>query len=149
MKMPRLSIAWAMVLVAMAALNLAVIRALYDGYEEQILFDSLPTANIMVFAAIAGVRHRRWRACTIGFVVASALSLLAYHVWSNNHPWTWLHYFEPLAAIAQRIKDAYISSHMLIIYGMLIVVFSIPHAIIGLAGGYLAAEGWAIMKRRK
>ena len=149
MKPPRLSIAWSMVGVALVALNLSVIRALADGYQEQFLFDALPTANILLLVAVAGFRRRRLRAFALGFVVAGASSSIAYQIWSDIHPWEWLSYFQPLSNIAVRIRDAYPASHMPIVYAMMIVVFTLPHTIIGLAGGYLTAKEWTIMARRR
>ena len=137
MRLPRVSIAWSMVGVALVALNLSVIRALADGYQEQFLFDALPTIDILVLAGLAGFRRRRLRAFALGFVVAGASSLIAYQIWSDNHPWEWLGYFQPLSDIAVRIRDAYPASHMPFVYAMMIAVFTLPHTIVGLAGGYL------------
>ncbi len=149
MNLPRVSIAWSMVGVALVALNLAAIRALADGYHEQLLFDALPTIDILVLAGIAGFRRRHWRAFALGFVLTGALSLIAYQFWAENHPWEWLRYFQPLSDLASRIRDAYPRSYMPIIYAMLCIVFAIPHAFIGLVGGCLGAKGWAIIARRR
>jgi hypothetical protein len=149
MGLPRLSIAWSMVGVALVALNLAAIRALADGFQEQLLFDALPTLNLMALAAIIGRHRRRLRPYALGFVVAGSFSLLAYQIWAENHPWECLRYFQPLSDIAVRIRDAYPHSHMPIVYTMLIVVFAVPHSIVGIVGGCLTAKGWEIMARRK
>src|SRR5262245_60848405 len=46
-KPPRFSLAGAMAFVAAVALNLAAFRALYDEPGEALLFDALPTVNIL------------------------------------------------------------------------------------------------------
>jgi hypothetical protein len=138
-----------MVGVGLVALNLAAIRALADGFQEQLLFDALPTLNLLVFTAIVGCNRRRLRPYALGFVVVGSSSLLAYQVWAENHPWEWLRYFQPLSDIAVHIRDAYPQSYMPIVYTMLIIVFAIPHSIAGVVGGCLTAKGWAIIARRR
>jgi hypothetical protein len=84
MRLPRLGIARLMVFVAYVALNLGVIRALYDGFWEDLLFDALPTVNILVLMSIAGFRRHRMRAFALGFVVIGAASLLALQMWARE-----------------------------------------------------------------
>ena len=150
MRPPRLRIAGVMIVVAILALDLGTIRALVSGTEEGLLYEALLTVNILVFVGIAGFRSHRSRAFTLGFEVVGSLSLLAYLAWSRNHPWSWLHYFEPpLKAIHRRVEEVFPKAHLIVMYIISIVSFAIPHTILGLSGGYLTAKGWAMIGRRK
>jgi hypothetical protein len=148
--MPRLGIARLMVFVAYVALNFGVIRALYDGFWEDLLFDALPTMNILVLMSIAGFRRHRMRTFALGFVVIGAASLLALQMWAREYPWTFLRYFQPQCdAVEYRIKAVFPSAYLSVMYGILVLVFAIPHTILGIAGGYLAAKVWGMMRRRR
>jgi hypothetical protein len=139
-----------MVVVAIAALDLGAVRALLDGVEEDLLFTALPTVNILVCAGIVGFRSRRARVFTLGFVAVGTLSLVAFQVWFRENPWTFLRYFNPpFLAIDRRVEAAWPGGHMTIMYLLLILVFPIPHIVLGLAGGRLAATGGAILMRRR
>ena len=148
MKPPRFHLAWAMILIAVLALNLGVIRALYDEMEEHLLFDALPMANVMAVVGIAGFRRRAY-AFILGFAVTVSLSMLAYQTWSCENPWTWLRIFEPpFQAIDRGLEAVFSDAHVAILHLVIIVVFAIPHAVLGLAGGYMTGKGWAIVRRK-
>jgi hypothetical protein len=149
MARPRWSIAWVMALVAVSAVDLAVIHALVDGPEALFLFDALPMANLLALAGFVGFRSRRRRAFAAGFVVAGASSLIAYKVWAENHPWTWLGDVEPLTTLVARAEDSHSLYAIIPAYAVLVLALAVPHTLLGLAGGCLAARGWAIFQRRK
>jgi hypothetical protein len=149
MRIPRFHLAGAMIFVGVVALNLGAVRALYDNIGEELLFDALPTVNILAGVGFAGFRGRRLRAFAIGFVLAGALSLIAFLLWIETHPWTALRYLvPPLEALDSLVAGAFPNSRDAIMYVILVVAFSIPHAIVGLAAGGLAAHGWAFVTLR-
>jgi hypothetical protein len=136
MRAPRFHLAGAMIFVAVVALNLGAVRALYDDIGEHLLFDALPTVNILAAVGFAGFRRRRLRAFAIGFVLAGALSLIAFLVWSDIDPWTALRYIEPpFKALDRVVVGSFPDSHIAIMNVICVVAFSIPHAILGLVGG--------------
>ena len=150
MSVPRFNLAGAMIFVAVVALNLGAVRALYDDIGEQLLFDALPTVNLLAAVAFAGFRRRYLRAFAIGFVLAGASSLIAFLVWINTNPWTAIRYLGPPSeALDCLVAGAFPDSHVLIMNVIFVVVFSIPHAILGLVGGGLAAKGWAMVIGRR
>jgi hypothetical protein len=149
MRVPRFNLAGAMIFVAVVALNLGAVRWLYD-FDELLLFDALPTANILAAVGFAGLRRRRLRAFAIGFVLACALSLIAFLLWIDRNPWTAIRYLgPPFDALDRLVGGAYPDSRIAIMYVIFVVAFSIPHAALGLVGGCLTAKVWATVNRRK
>jgi hypothetical protein len=148
MKPPRFHLAGAMTAVAVLALNLGAVRALYDEYGELLLLDALPAVNLL--AVVGFTWFRRRRAFALGFMAAGALSVAALLVWIDANFWTFLRYFEPPAqAVDHVIEMALPNAHMAVMYVILIVAFAIPHAITGLAGGYLLDKVWSMIRHRK
>lgn len=138
-----------MTFVAILALDLGVIRAVRDRPEEDILILILPTANILLAAGIVGLRRERARAFALGFVVVGALSLLAFHGWVQRNPWSFLRLVNPpIRAVEGLLEPVWPAAVMPVLYTTFLVAFAIPHAALGLAGGYLAARGWATLGRR-
>ncbi len=85
MQMPRFRIAWLMVFVAIAALNLGAIRALLgirsslNNKAVGVLgMGALPMANLLAAGTIAGRWHPSCRAFFWGFEVAGAVALVLY-----------------------------------------------------------------------
>jgi MprA protease rhombosortase-interaction domain-containing protein len=62
MTFPRISLARMMILVAVLAVNFAVVHALRDHMEEQLLFLALPTVDLLAAVGLAGFCRRRMRA---------------------------------------------------------------------------------------
>jgi hypothetical protein len=150
MKPPRLNISRVMVVVAILALEFGVIKALLTESEDEFLFEDFPTVNLLLFAVFAGIRKPRARSFVLGFVVAGTLSLLAFKAWAHSNPWTFLRLFTPpFQALDRRLVELWPGAHNIIIYAILVAVFTLPHTILGLAGGYLTRIGWAMVKRRK
>jgi hypothetical protein len=144
MRFPRLSIAGLMKLVAFAALNLAAVHALYDGTGEELLYLALPTGNVMSIVVIAGIRRPALRPFALGFLGAGTLSLVAFLAWTDANPWTFLRYFEPpCQAIERLLEKGFPNTHMALLYAIVLTAFAIPHAVAGLAGGWLAAKVWS------
>ena len=150
MKLPRFNLAGAMTFLVVVALNLGAIRARYDDADEHLLFDALPTANVLAAVAYAGFRRRRLRAFAVGFVLSGAMSLLAYQAWLEYYPWTLLRYLgPPFGAIERLVGTAFPDSPQAILYVIAGVAFAAPHAIVAIAGGGFAAMEVAMVRRRK
>lgn len=140
MKLPRLKISSVMILVAIVGLNLAVFRALISGRNEELLVTALPTVDLLIFVGFVG--FSRARPFTVGFVVVGSLSLLTYLAWTENRPWSWLHDFEPLLqTIARFVMEVYPNTYIAIMFTIATVFHTIPHSVLGLAGGFLVAKG--------
>jgi hypothetical protein len=83
MRMPRVSIAWLMAVVLLAAANFAALRVLfapaYDERQGAFVIGLLPTANLVALAAASVTRHlvreRRGRSFEVGFLVSGLLVL--------------------------------------------------------------------------
>ena len=101
MKLPRFRVAWAMIFVAIAALNFGVIRIWSDfkrvdiynetstwilnrsDYHNMLVDDALvtgalPMANVVVVGLLTGLRRRRSRPFLSGFEVFGAMALALY-----------------------------------------------------------------------
>lgn len=145
MKPLRFHLAGAMAAVAALALNLGVIRLLLGGTEEELLYRALPMANLLAAVGIAAICRPRLRSFAIGFMIAGVLSLVTFLAWVDENPWTFLHYFEPpLLAIDQFVEAAFPSGRFAILYAIMIAIFAVPHAVVGLAAGSLTARAWSL-----
>src|SRR3981081_3236778 len=129
----RLKISRVMVVVAILALEFGVIKALLAESEDEFLFVDFPTVNLLLVAVFVAIRKPRARSFVLGFVVAGTLSLLAFHAWAHAHPWTFLRYFTPpFEALDRRLVGLWPDAHNIMVYAILVVVFALPHAILGL-----------------
>jgi hypothetical protein len=148
MEPPRLKISTVMALVAVVGLNLAIFMALRDRAEGGHLFRTVPTVNILVLGGVAG--FRRSRPFAIGFVVAGTMSLLAFQMWVQGNPWSFIRLATPpVEALDHRLQGLFPNAHEPIVYAVLVVFFAIPHSILGLAGGFLTAKGKTMVERRR
>jgi hypothetical protein len=149
MKLPRISLSLMMILVAVLAVNLAIVHALRDHMGEDLLFIALPTVNLLAAVGVAGLRRRNLRAFALGFVAVGATSLAAFLTWIDANTWTFLRYAEPLSrAIDRQASHLLPASHTAAVFVVLVVILMMPHAVLGLVGGGVAAKGWSIMSRR-
>ena len=151
---PRLTVRRLMVAVAILALNFGVIREHLrpeSWVDELVVLGALPMANVLVFVGLLGIRSRRARAYTIGFEAFGMLSLSSYVAWvSLSSPWTIIHYLDTIfGPIGEFVRWACPGFDVPIGYGIAIVIFLIPHALFGIAGGYLSAKLGAIVARRR
>ena len=72
---PRFRIAWVMVAVAIAALNLAVIRVLLGSpVGELVVLGALPMANVLAVGLLIGLRRRGSRPFLLGFEAFGAMA---------------------------------------------------------------------------
>jgi hypothetical protein len=84
-KIPRFQIAWIMVAVAIAGINFAGLRALFDDHRAGIegvllFFGALPVANVLVVGMLIARKRRGSRPFLLGFEVFGALALALYIV---------------------------------------------------------------------
>lgn len=90
MRRPRIRIAWAMVLTAIAALNLGAMRAVSDHrgpVSGMLAIGALPMANVLAFGLLVGCLHRGSRPFLVGFEALGALALAFYAaaIWSPSY----------------------------------------------------------------
>ena len=81
MQGPRVRIAWVMVFIAVAAVDLAAIRAVFErpGPVGFLLATgALPMANLLGLGLLVGGLHRRSRPFLLGFETLGALALVFY-----------------------------------------------------------------------
>jgi hypothetical protein len=90
MKIPRFRVAWAMIFVAVTALNFGALRKWSDfkrlhvyNYHNMLVDDALvtgalPMANVLVVGLLIGLRRRRSRPFLSGFEVFGATALALY-----------------------------------------------------------------------
>lgn len=65
--------------------------------------------------------------------------------WADANPWTFLRYAEPPSQVIGRpLEKIFPNTHMAILYVIAIAAFATPHAVAGLAGGWLTAKAWAM-----
>jgi hypothetical protein len=107
LKAPRFQIAWIMVAVAIAGINFAGLRALFDdrsGIEGVLLFiGALPVANVLVVGMLIARKRSGSRPFFLGFEVFGAFSLTLYI----------------LAATCFRIEDGPLERYLFLVLGPL------------------------------
>ena len=81
MKTPRFRIAWVMVVVAVAALDFAAIRAFLGSKSlaaDSLLLGALPMANVLALGILTGQRRPRSSPFLLGFGTFGAIALAVY-----------------------------------------------------------------------
>jgi small basic protein len=80
MRMPRVSIAWVMVAVAIAALDFGAIRAHLDPQSDTagLVFGALPMANVLLVGLLTAPYRPRSRSYLLGFEAFGAIALALY-----------------------------------------------------------------------
>jgi hypothetical protein len=145
MKPPRFRIAWLMAIVALAALNLAAIRAASDsssGPEVLLCMVALPMTNVLALAILIGHRHRGWRRLLLGFE-AFGVSALAYLIVAilSGEAWVWSYItlvLEPTRAIVRPSGGANWSTIRLLVGRSILSAWAtLPQLAFALVGGFL------------
>jgi hypothetical protein len=78
---PRVGIAWVMMIIAIAALNMGAIRVVSDHANAQtdlLASGTLPMANLLAFGLLVGHRRHGSRSFLVGFEAFGALALAFY-----------------------------------------------------------------------
>jgi hypothetical protein len=104
-KAPRFRITWVMFAVAIAALNLGAIRAVFDRNSRTsylLGIGAMPMANVLAVGLLIGHRRRKSRRFLSGFVVFGALALAVY------------------VAVARSFADDLINTYIKLSYNLLL-----------------------------
>ena len=150
MKSPRVSISWFMVAVAIVALNFAAIRALSRQVRRGPPVPGPANGQHPAARGDRGIPPPSLAGFRPGFRDRRRGVARRFPFWASENPWTFLHYFEPpIRAVDRRVEVLFPRSRGVIIYGIGVVAFAIPHAIVGVIGGCLTAKGWAILTKRR
>jgi hypothetical protein len=132
-----------MVIVAIAALNFATVRAVWGGSGPTpglLAFGALPVASVLVIGLLVGRKRPASRPFLLGFVMFGVAALAIYIFLSifvaeqTLMPYVSL-ILEPLMRITGRVpSDAYIAA----IYPAAVVTLGVPQLVFALLGGYLS-----------
>jgi hypothetical protein len=144
MKMPRFRIAWVMVFVAVAALNLTVFRAAEDlpFNTSALLVGAMPMASVLAIGLIFGYRWHGSRPFLLGFESFGLMALAFFvvlAVWFYHEtvgPYVSL-FIEPLAKIIGRDRDIFFIS---VAYPVAVVALGLPQMAFALMGGFLSRK---------
>jgi hypothetical protein len=152
---PRFRIAWVMVIVAIAALNLTAIRAIQDSETlagEFLVVGALPMANILAVGILIGRRRRGSRPFFLGFEAFGVISLALYVVsaifFRDRVFDPYLHLFlflDPIMEIIGR-RPAVVSVPIRISVSVVILV--VPQLAFALLGGFLSRTYRITITRR-
>ena len=147
MRAPRFRIAWIMFAVAIAAINLAPIRALNDPGLGGVLIvvGALPVANVLVVGMLTARKRPGSRPFLLGFEVFGALALALYlfavtcsgsRTWVNGPLERYLsQVLGPLRPVIQPYGPfAHAAIELFVIFVMLVG----PQLVFAVAGGFLS-----------
>ena len=143
MKRPRFRIAWIMAIIAIAAVDIAVVRAVSDHLNptlELLALGALPMANVLAFGMLAGFGGRDRRPFLLGFESFGALALAVYIVLACYFtmetivPFISL-FLNPLVPIVGLERS---SAVMVVEYSAATVVLTLPQLAFALLGGLLS-----------
>jgi hypothetical protein len=142
-----------MVFVALAALDLTAIRAVFDhrGPTSYLLgTGAMPMANVLVVGLLVGHWRRRGRRFLIGFEAFGTMALAAYVVsasWFAKElviPYLRLVYTPSISRMFIRMS---LQSYFVIYYLILAVLLGLPLLAFALIGGFFC-RGLATAERR-
>jgi hypothetical protein len=140
----RFRIAWVMVLVAFAALDLAAIRAVVDhrGSTRYLLgIGAIPMANVLVAGLLVGRWRRESRRFLIGFEAFGAMACAAYVISASLFaretliPYIWLVH-TPIISFIDATMPLSRPFYFLVYYFVLAVLLGLPLVAFALVGGF-------------
>jgi hypothetical protein len=145
MRAPRIRLAWLMMFIALAALDLGAIRLLADSWGRNsglLGLGMLPMANVLTFALRLGLRRRESRRFLLGFELCGVAALIAYAcVILFSTRLTWLYFVPAIETIREKPGPVATTSHLLTYYACIGPWATWPQLTFALAGGFLAAPG--------
>ena len=135
MRLPRTSIARLMVVVAVAAVNLAVGRLMYR-YDLGLVFQGAPMGLVCQFALFrfaVGPRgsRRRWAG-----VVVSSIALMAFSTWlvmSRAYQWEIAHFWMTITSVVA--PSAAREENRLVLGSLFLLVWTLPQIVLAMLGG--------------
>ena len=151
--MPRFRIAWVMLLVAIAALNLGAIRAMSDSWGRTsglLGLGVLPMTNVLAVGLMIGYRNRESRTFLLGFEAfgATVLALYAAVIPSSAElSWT---YFAPAVEVWRSTIGPFGTTvRGLLGYSFLSLWATWPQLAFALFGGFLTRSFAASREQRR
>lgn len=148
--MRRISIAKAMILVAVVAVNIGVARMLYE-YEDETAAATVPIGLLIQFGIVQAVRGRG-RAFWIGFAVAAAACLATFVIARPDSDSAllrlWLGYTKYAIRWLNRMTHVWDyynrTENEAVLVLTLSAVWTLPSLVIGLAVGVIS---WGLVRR--
>jgi hypothetical protein len=140
-RVPRVRIAWLMIVVALAALDFGAIRAMSDSWGRTsglLGLGLLPMANVLAFAPLVGLRRRAGRGFLLGFEMfgATAMALYAGVILSRNDL-VWTYFVPAIEALQATIGPIVTTPRMLIYLSSLGLWATWPQVAFALVGGLI------------
>ena len=151
MRVPRFRIAWVMIFVAIAALDFAAIRVMFDSPRTQgLISGALLMSNVLAAGILISRQCPECRPFLLGFEAFGALALALYVALVNFFPDPWLDpYIAPSRETLERIIGR---DHPLLFYPILIFVVVVmlggPQVAFALVGGFLSRRIKITVTRR-
>jgi hypothetical protein len=142
MKTPSFRIAWLMVAVAIAALDVKVMRDVVGSRSSRnigLVLGSLPMVNALAVGVLFDQRRRACRWSLLGFEVFGAISVALYiALWSNFDYEIERTYLKPLIDLLQRtIGQDHPNIFIPILYVGVMLMVGLPQLALALVGGFL------------
>ena len=164
MKLPRLSIANLMAVVALIAIDISLIKS-QDWYSLILLAGFLPLANILAISGLAAIRGALWRnevtPFLFGFQVSGWTALFVYTIISNYPSFVATSLMDLQLRLEDLICDNLVSLRLISRMGLsdhdkaiylasLGFVYLVPQLLIALAGGWISSRlGIKVVIERK
>lgn len=146
MKAPRFRIAEVMAFVAIAALNFAAIRAVWEHKPYDLLaIGALPTANVLVVGLLIAYRRRGSRPFLLGFEAFGAIALAVYIAGMSLFPEEFATPFFNLVVkpYVTAFGPTLTTGYIVVIYCLAAVIWGLPQLAFALLGGFLFRRFWA------
>ncbi len=146
MKSPRFRIAEVMAFVAIAALNFAAIRAVWEYKPYDLLATgALPTANVLLVGLLIAIRRRASRPFLLGFEAFGATALAVYIAGMN------LFRNELGSPLIDLVVKPYVkifgpiltTGYIVILYFVVAVILGLPQLAFAVLGGLFSLRFWA------
>ena len=145
--------AWMMAIIALAAINFAVLRAVWDHYGEKtelLVAGVLPMANVLTIGILAGYGRRDRRSFLVGFLLFGGLAAIVYVFlvlrFADEVVLPYLELFlNPVWNVLKEPNQIFV----LITWLIAIVVLVAPQVAFALLGGYLSRRYKVTIVRRE
>jgi hypothetical protein len=154
LRAPRFGIAWIMAIIALAAINLAVLRAAQDHYNQTIellLAGALPMVDVLTIGILAGYKRHDRRSFLLGFLLFGGLAASFYFFlvlrFSEEVVLPYVQFF--LKPVWEMFREKPTPAFLLIAYPMGIVLLVWPQLAFALLGGYVSRRYKVTIVRRE
>jgi hypothetical protein len=149
-KMPRFRVSWLMAVVALAALNFAALREMFDFQTGQLLaVGALPMVNVLAVGLLTARHRPGTRPFLLGFEAFGVMALALYVVASFVNDQFWTPYVGPVIGLVDKtigMDRPYV--FFPIVYCVAVSMLGLPQLVFALIGGWLSRQYRIVITKR-